>query len=77
MGGLSKLNLGKCASQESKKKGEEIHMGSHIIFRHSIFGKNIEEIVEKKSLELEQPWRANSRACWGIFGVTWSDILKS
>jgi hypothetical protein len=31
---------------------------------------------KKESLEPVNPWRANSRECWSIFGVNWSWITK-
>jgi hypothetical protein len=27
---------------------------------------------KKESLELVQPWKVNSRACWSVIGANWS-----
>jgi hypothetical protein len=44
-------------------------MGSYNSFRQSSFWHEQQVERKKKSLELEQPWRVNSRACWSIFGA--------
>jgi hypothetical protein len=69
--GLSTINLGKSVSQASKPK-EEICMGRDNNFYTLSFVHEEQVERKKESLELVQPWRENSRACWSIFGAFWS-----
>jgi hypothetical protein len=50
-------------------KGEDICMVFYNSFGQSSFYMNNKQRVEKKSLEIDQPWSSNSRAFWRIFGA--------
>jgi hypothetical protein len=53
-------------SQESKTKGGNLY-GKLQQFLDINFLHEQQVERKKESLELEHPWRENSRACWSIF----------
>jgi hypothetical protein len=58
--------LGEVCESRKQAKGEEICMGSYNNFTHSVFVHEQQVESKKESLELEHPWRVNSRACWSV-----------
>jgi hypothetical protein len=71
-GGLSTISLGKCVNQASKPKERKFVWVGDNIFTHGVFVHEQQIESKKESLELVQPWRENSRACWNVFGAHWS-----
>jgi hypothetical protein len=66
------IHLGEVCESRKQAKGEEICMGNYNSFRQSMFLHEQQGGNKKVSLELEHPWRENSRAYWSVFGVLWS-----
>ena len=54
--------MGKCVSQESKKKEREFVWGVTTVLDSQFFGMNNKHREKKKSMEMEQLWRVNYRA---------------
>jgi hypothetical protein len=59
-------------SQESKPKERKFVWVAKQFYTFSFFVHEEQVERKKESLELEHPWRENSRACWSIFGAFWS-----
>jgi hypothetical protein len=58
-------------SQERKSQGRKfIWVGTTVLDIHFLCMSNNER--ERKSLELEHPWKENSRECWRLSGFFWS-----
>jgi hypothetical protein len=70
--GMSTIILVRCVSQASNPKERKFVWGTTTVFTHSVFVHEQQVESNKESLEMEQPWRENSRACWRIFGAFWS-----
>jgi hypothetical protein len=64
--------LGEVCESSKQAKGEEICMGNYKNFRQTMFLHEQQGESKKESLELEHPWRVNSRACWSVFRAFWS-----
>jgi hypothetical protein len=54
--------LGEVCDSSKQSKREEINIGNYSSFTHSVVVDEQGSREEKESLELEQPWRENSRA---------------
>jgi hypothetical protein len=63
---LSTIALGKCVNQERQAKGRKFVWVGTTVLGHSVFVHEQQVERRKKSLELELPWRENSKACWSI-----------
>jgi hypothetical protein len=61
--GVEHNQFGEECNSSKQDKGEEICMGSYDSFRQSSFWHEQQTKNKKESLELEQPWRVNYRAC--------------
>jgi hypothetical protein len=64
--GVEYNQLGEVCESRKTSQREEIHMGCHCSFRKSVFGHEQQVENRKESLDLEHPWRKNSRACWSV-----------
>jgi hypothetical protein len=56
-------------SQASKPKERKFVWEVTTVLDSQCFWHEQQVERKKESLELEQPWRENSRACWSIFGA--------
>jgi hypothetical protein len=60
-----------CESRKKSKERKFVWVGTTVL-HNQVFVHEQQVERKKESLELVQPWRVNSRACWSIFGAFWS-----